>query len=151
MFPPSEIFDIMQDGRCNYNKDLWQRLSRPPTDACRSAWWHHHSSTKHHSNSCKGFQLEWFSCTITSCGLCIIPVISIYNHTVRAYRTWHGCIQINMFFSTILVSLVWLLVVLKCSYVLSQHHHVPTDWSFLCMGPIVGSLLITVRLLIYIH
>lgn len=46
LFPPSEIFDIMQDGRCNYNKDLWQRLSRPPTDACRSAWWHHHSFTQ---------------------------------------------------------------------------------------------------------
>lgn len=43
LFPPSELFDIMQDGRCNYNKDLWQCLSRPPTDACRSAWWHHHS------------------------------------------------------------------------------------------------------------
>lgn len=85
MFPPSEIFDIMQDGRCNYNKDLWQRLSRPPTDASRSAWWHHHSSTKHHSNSYKGFQFECFGCTITSCWLCIITVISIYFVFIEHY------------------------------------------------------------------
>lgn len=45
MFPPSEIFffDIMQGSRCNCNKDLWQRLSRPPTDARRSARWHQQS------------------------------------------------------------------------------------------------------------
>ena len=42
----------MQDGRCNYNKDLWQRLSRPPTDACRSAWWHRHSFIQQTSLAC---------------------------------------------------------------------------------------------------
>lgn len=40
---PSEIyfyflfFCIMQEESCNYTRDLWQRLSRPPTGACRNA------------------------------------------------------------------------------------------------------------------